>query len=542
MSDDTQASVAAEQADPASRALSGRQIGAAALLLAGSVLLSRVLGFVRDMVLAFRQGVGASTDAFSAAFQIPDILNYLLAGGALAIAFTPLYLATLRREGEEAGARLFHGVLGTLGIATVGLTLLLWVWADAAIALQFPHFDADTRALTVRLTRIVLPAQVFFVTGGIVRAVLMAHGRFGAQAAAPLLYNAGIIAGGLLGDGIEGFAWGALAGAFLGAWVVPVWQIRSVSRLSLRVDPFGAGFRAYLMAALPLMLGLSLTTVDEWYERWFGQALGVGVLASLAYARRLVMAPVAVVGQAVATAALPSLAALHSEGRDRDLDALMLRTLRGTLALAVVLAVALAVFSLPVVRVLYERGAFSPEDSLRVAGLLQILAFAVPGWVTQQVAVRAFFARGEMWRPMLLGSVLALAAIPLYRALGDAWGAAGIAAAGAFAISVNALATLVWGRVRYGGPGLGPLLDTACRAVVIALVAGFTAHLLAPVGAGFVGASTTLLVGGVVYGLAVLLLVRLVGDLETRAVLARLLARVRRSSDPPPSGSSPGGS
>jgi len=514
---------------PQSRALSGRRLGAAALLLGASVLLSRVLGFARDMVLAHRLGVGTATDAFSAAFQIPDLLNYLLAGGALAIAFTPLYLRALQREGEASAARLFHTVLGTLGAVTIVLTVVLWVYADAAIALQFGDFDAETRALTTRLTRIVLPAQIFFVTGGIVRAVLMAHGRFGAQAAAPLLYNGAIIVGGLLGSGVEGFAWGALAGAVLGQLVVPLGQLRRVTSLGARVAPLDPRFRIYLVAALPLMIGLSLTTVDEWYERWFGHAIGVGVVASLAFARRLMMAPVAVVGQAVATAALPTLAALHAEGREAELDRRLGQTLRGTVAVAVLTGGVLVAFALPIVRVVYERGRFDADDSARVAGLLAILAFAVPGWVSQQVAVRAFFAREEMWRPMLLGTGAALAAVPLYRALGNVLGAQGLALAGAIAITTNALLTLAWARVRFGGPSLAALGDTALRVLGIAAVAGVVGRQVAFGQPGFVGAALDLLAGGAVYGLTAIAGIRWVGDASSRDAVARAWARLRRS-------------
>ncbi|MFV1978735.1 MAG: lipid II flippase MurJ, partial [Myxococcota bacterium] len=147
---------------------------AVAAVLAASVLLSRVLGFVREAVLADRVGAGAEMDAYSAAFQLPDLLNYFLAGGALSIAFIPMYTRVLGRDGEAAAARLFALVLGTVGAIAMLATFALWWWADALIALQFPRFAPDTHALTVRLTRIVLPAQVFFVAGGIVRAVLMA--------------------------------------------------------------------------------------------------------------------------------------------------------------------------------------------------------------------------------------------------------------------------------------------------------------------------------------------------------------------------------
>ena len=204
--------------------------GAAALLLAASVFLSRVLGYVREAVLAAQAGAGPDVDAYRAGFQLPDFLNYFLAGGALSVAFMPLYSRALSRSREDA-ERLLGTVLGTTGAFAVVATALLWWQAEALVALQFPRFDPERLALTVHLTRIVLPAQIFFITGAIVRAALMAEGRFGAQAAAPLLYNGAIIAGGFwLAPqlGVEGFAWGALVGAFLGPFAAGLWDARGV--------------------------------------------------------------------------------------------------------------------------------------------------------------------------------------------------------------------------------------------------------------------------------------------------------------------------
>ena len=486
------------------------------------------MGFVREMVLAAQVGAGRETDAYYAAFQIPDLLNYLLAGGALAIAFTPLYLRVRSQRGESEAEELFRTVLGTLGAAALLSTGLLWLYADRLIELQFGSFDEQTRALTVRLTRIVLPGQIFFVTGGIVRAVLMAHGRFGAQAAAPLLYNGGIIAGGLVSGSVEGFAWGALAGAVLGTWAYPLWDMRHVGPVGLRVAPWDPRFRRYLWLALPLMLGLSLTTVDEWYERWFGATLGVGVVATLGFARRLMMAPVAVIGQAVAAAALPMLSALHADGRERELDHTLLRTLQATVVLAIFCSAAVCVFSGPFVEVMYRRGRFTAQDAARVASVLSLLALAVPGWVTQQVAVRAFFARGDTWRPMLLGSALALAAIPLYLAMGRGFAAEGLAAAGVLAISVNAGATLVWARLRYGGPALGALAATALRALVLAIPAGVLGGLARMHGPGTAGAMLDLVLGGAVFAGVALGGARWFGDELMRATLRQAMGRVGR--------------
>ena len=222
-----------------------QRLGAVAILLAASVLLSRVMGFIREMVLAAEIGLGRSADAYYAAFQIPDLLNYLLAGGALAVAFMPLYLRTLRQQGEESAHELFKVVLGTLGFAVCVATGVLWFYAEELVDLQFGAFDEETRELTVFLTRIVLPAQIFFVAGGIVRAVLMAHGRFAAQAAAPLLYNGSIIVGGLVSQSVAGFAWGRWWGPYSGAgcfrrtilegWVVWAfgWRLWTLSSASI---------------------------------------------------------------------------------------------------------------------------------------------------------------------------------------------------------------------------------------------------------------------------------------------------------------------
>jgi len=522
-----EASEGGGQGARAATPLGGVRIAAAALLLAGSVLLSRVMGFVREAALANRVGAGPETDAYYAAFQLPDMLNYLLAGGALAVAFTPLYLRTREREGERAADELFQTVMGTLGGVVLVLTVGIWIGAEHLIDLQFPAFDAGTRALTTRLTRIVLPAQIFFVVGGIVRAVLMAHGRFGAQAAAPLVYNAAIIAGGLATGTVEGFAWGALAGAVIGMWLIPLADMRHVASVRMRIAPFDRRFLAFLWLALPLMLGLSLTTVDEWYERWFGGRLETGTVAILSFARRLMMAPVAIIGQAVAAAALPTLAALHAAGRSEDLDRTLLRTLQATVGLSIFAAVAVFTLAEPFVGVMYRHGSFGAEAAQRVSSVLAILAFAVPGWVGQQVAVRGFFARSEMWRPMGLGTGLALAAIPLYVALGDRYGAEGLAAAGALAISANALASLVWLRLRHGGPPLVPLAASCLRSWVLAVPAGLAAAAVVTGRPGYLGSVTDLALGGLVFAGVGAVGIGWLGDEVSRSQLQGIARRLR---------------
>jgi putative peptidoglycan lipid II flippase len=507
------------------------RIAGAAALLAASVLLSRILGFGREMVIAPLLGATPEADAYRAAFQIPDLLFHFLAGGAFSIAFIPIYTRMLAREGEAAAGDLLAVVLGTMTCLVTVLTLLLWFWAEPLIALQFPRFEPEQKTLAVRLTRIVLPAQICFVAGGVIRAVLMARDRFLTQALAPLLYNLGIIAGGLLLGarlGAEGFAWGALAGAVVGQLGLAVVDVRVGGlRLRWRVAPLDRRFLGYLGVAAPLLLGLSLATVDEWYDRWFGGLQAAGTISYLAYARQLMLVPVAVVGQAIGTAALPTFAQLVSAGRPEELGRTVEATLRAALGLAVVAAAALAVLEEPLVAVVYERGRFIGDDTLAVARVVGVFAWAVPAWVTQQIAARSFYARGDTWRPMVLGTVVAVAAVPLYLALGPRFGAEGLAAAGALGMSANALATLWLGRRLHGAPRLLPLLDTFARAG-LAAGAGVLAALAAePLGRGG-GSLGALAAGGAAFALAAGAAIFAFGDAATRGAIARAGARLVR--------------
>ena len=505
------------------------RFGAAALLLAASVLLSRLLGYARDLLLANLAGAGVETDAYFVAFLVPDLLNYLLAGGALAIAFVPFYSRVREERGEEAAGELFATVLGTSGAVVIAATALLWVVAPQIVDSQLTRFDPATRELTVRLTRIVLPAQIFFVTGGILRAVLMAHGRFREQALAPLLYNGAILVGGAVAGGVEGFAWGVLVGAFAGNWLVPVAGMLRVRPVRVRLAFFSADLARYLWIAAPLMLGVSLTTVDEWYEKYLGAALAPGSVAALSFARKLFMVPVGVIGQALGAAALPILAELVARGRAGELEAVLGRALRVAIGLGALAAVGLIVFSSPLVVLLYEHGRFGADASRVVAGLLAWMAWATPAWVVQQVAVRAFYAREDTWRPMGLGTVVALAVLPLYLWLREARGVEGLAIAGVVAMTLNAAATLVWARVRHGTPRLVPLALSGLRAVVIAAVAGAVGHAAGTWGAllgggeGRLAAISALVVGGGGFGLAASLALVAVGDPALReTVRARL--------------------
>jgi len=510
---------------------SGRGVASAAGLLAASVLVSRLFGFLRDALFAGQVGVGPAADAYFAAFLVPDILGYLLASGAASVALTPPYVKRLEREGPEAAARFASIVIGNVTLVSIAATLACWIWAEPLLRIQFPAFDAATRGEALRLMRIVVPAQVFFLTGGCLRGVLMAHGHFGAQAASAVVYSAAPIAGGLLLPGADGFAWGTLAGAAIGQWAIPAIALRRLPGAigRARIGFVDADFREYLWLALPLMLGVGLATVDEWYEKWIGGVLGEGAIAAITYARKLMMLPVGVVGQAVGAALLPSLTALYQRDARGEFDALLTGTLRTTLGLGVLAGGALAALALPIVQVVFEHGRFGAGDSAGVARLLAILAGSVPGWVVQQVAVRGFYARSEMWRAMGLSSAIAVGVVPLYLLGGNVLGIEGLALASVAAISLNAFVTVVWLRARAGSPDLPALAGSLARSLAIAGLAGGSAWLLAAAVA-IPGRSHVLVfaAGAATYGVVALAGVRLLGDAPLRAGIDGVLRRLAR--------------
>jgi putative peptidoglycan lipid II flippase len=508
-------------------------IPAAALLLATGILLSRVLGYVREMLLAYRFGAGQATDAFYAAFQIPDLLNYFLAGGALSIAFIPLYNKTRARDGDAAADRMMGTVLGTLGAFAIAVTAVLWWKAEELVRFQFPHFGPGAVRLTTHLTRIVLPAQVFFITGGIVQAVLLARLSFRAAAAAPLIYNAFIIAGGWFlypMCGIDGFAYGTLAGAVAGPFLLPLMHARGHIPLKVRFAPRDKNFLTYLALAAPLMFGQTLLTLDEWYCRWFGALLAPGTVAHLSYARRLMQVPIAVIGQAVAAAALPALSKLWAEQKAEEMNTTLLATLRTGLSLSVLAGAAFYVVARPLVDLVYFHGAFTRMDAESVAALVALFAFAMPGWIVQQISVRAFYARGDTWRPMAFGTVLSLLVIPLYLSFSRVMGAEGLALAGAISMTVNAAATIFFARLLHGAPAMAPLLSSFMRAGIISVAAAISAYMALHLRQDFY-AGTALhpkilalldgAVGGGIFGLTALAGILLIGDAPLRIFLKK---------------------
>ncbi|MGB7129638.1 MAG: lipid II flippase MurJ, partial [Candidatus Sulfotelmatobacter sp.] len=254
----------------------------ATLLLMGTVMLSRVIGYVREAYIAYAFGAGQQTDAYVAAFTLPDWLNYIVAGGAASITFISIYTRFLAEKRDADAEKTFSVVITVMTAVMVVGTILTEIFAPQFVHWMFRGFSPPQMALTVHLARILLPAQIFFYVGGVVSAVLLSHRLFLFPALGPLLYNIFIILGGVVGGrhlGIASLAYGALAGSVIGpflASVIGAAKIGTVYRPSF--DIRNPAFLEWVRLSIPLMLGVSLVTADDWILRHYASS-GVGNIA-----------------------------------------------------------------------------------------------------------------------------------------------------------------------------------------------------------------------------------------------------------------------
>ncbi len=508
------------------------------MLLSASIVASRLLGFIRDAVIAATLGASRETDAYFAAFFLPDLINYFLAGGTVSAVFIPLFSKRLVADDEPGGWRLLSNVATVLGVVMVVAIAIAYVAAPAAVAAMYPGFDEAQVALTTRLTRIVLPGPLFFVVGTLLNGTEQARERFLAAALAPLVYNLGIIVGGLALSptiGAAGFSWGALAGMVLGPFFVPLLFSRDVLDYRPTVDLGDPGLRRYFWLSLPMMIGASILFFDEWLGRRYASWLEEGAITWLNNARRLMMVPIALVGQAIGQAALPFLSRLRAEGRDDEFHDTFRESVRATATLAVVASAALAIAAHPITTIVYARGAYTDADAAQTALLLAIQAGAVAAWAVHAVVLRGFYARESMWAPTVLSTAIFLAAVPLYAWLARRGGVVGLSWATVIAVSTATVGQVVLFHARFGrGPGrafVRGLLDGLLAAVPAGAVCiGLLAFLGgSPVAATRWPALPAFLALGVIFGVVSLpILLNLPGPAST-AVRNRL-ARVRKRS------------
>jgi putative peptidoglycan lipid II flippase len=408
-------------------------------------MLSRLLGFVRDIMIAAILGAGPLADAFFVAFKLPNFLRRLFAEGAFNAGFVPLFAGTLEAEGKAA-ARAFaeqaQAILLAILVPLVIVAIAAMPWVIAVLAPGFEH-GGERYQSAVELSRITFVYILFISLVALQAGVLNSLGKFAAAAAAPVVLNICLIGALLvslfwLAEPATALAWGVAAAGLMQFLWLRLAVKREAMALGLCRPRWTPEIRRLFGLVLPGVLGAGVAQINLLADVFFASLLPAGAVSYLYYADRLNQLPLGVIGIAVGTALLPLLARQIRAGETEAALASQNRALELALLLTLPCAVGLAVLSLPIIQVLFERGAFGAADALATAHVLAAYALGLPAYVLVKVLVPGFFARKDTRTPVKIAIACLVANIVLILILLWPLAEVGIALATALAAWLNA--------------------------------------------------------------------------------------------------------
>ncbi len=492
-------------------------------VVGAATFLSRVLGLVREQVMAGLFGAGLATDAFNVAFRIPNLLRDLFAEGAMSSAFVPTFTAAHQREGERAAWDLGRQLLIALTLVLTAVCLVGYLaapWLVRAFAPGFAEVPGKLE-LTVRLTRVMLPFLPAVALAAAAMGMLNARGSFAVPALAPTMLNLGMIVCGVaLIPVVEGFGQPPILAMALGVVLGGVGQF-AVQLPALH----GKGFRLRLelprphpgvlrVAALmgPAAIGLAATQLNLFVSTLIASLLEQGSVSWLAYAFRLMQLPIGVFGVALATVSMPAFARAAVDGDMPALKATMSATLRLVFLLTVPAAAWLAVMAAPTIALLYEHGRFAATDTARTAAALAMYCVGLPAFAAVGVLTRGFYALGDTRTPVRASFVAVALNLTLNLLFIGPLRPLGLEHAGlALATSVTSIANLLqlaWFLRRRlgpleGGRMLATLWRVGLASAIATLPCALALRALGGAGRGGLAVEGAVVAGGLALALAV---------------------------------------
>jgi putative peptidoglycan lipid II flippase len=412
----------------------------------GLTMVSRVLGFIRDVLMAPLLGAGPVADAFFVAFRLPNHFRALFAEGAFNSAFVPLFSGALVKDGRDA-AQLFAerllSLMVVLQLVLLAVFLAVMPWFMHVFAPGFAGEPAKFD-LAVEFTRITFPYLLFITLVSLQGAMLNSLNRFGAAAAAPILMNLCLV-GALLGltpllpTPGHALSWGVLASGLVQFLYLARETARAGMPLALRLPRLTPDVRRFLRVLGPAALGAGLTQISLFMDTLIASMLPTGSVSYLYYADRLNQLPLGVIGVAVGTVLLPRLSRQLRSGDAAGASDSQNRAIEITLVLTLPAVAAFLTIALPMIEGLFRRGAFTDQDARATAAVLQAYACGLPAFVLIRNLVPGFYAREDTATPVKVAVVAVAANVALKLVLMGPLGAAGLAVATSVSAWVNCL-------------------------------------------------------------------------------------------------------
>lgn len=380
----------------------------------GMTGLSRIVGFVRDVMTAAVLGAGPLADAFFVALKLPNFFRHVTAEGAFSVSFVPIYSEALQRDGEMAAARIAGQAFSVMLLILSVFTVAVIVAMPLLIGLIAPGFEAGSEQFNaaVEMTRVTFPYLLLMSLCALLGGMLNAHEKFAPFAAAPVFFNLCQIVALLCAFAFKSpghaLAWGVLiAGVVQLIWL---WWFLRRYRIVLQIPRprLSPEVKKLFRLMAPGALGAGVMHVNLFVDLIIASFLATGAISALYYADRLFQLPLGIVGIAVGTALLPMLTRAFTAGKNGDARDLFNRALEYCLILTLPAAVALAVVPKELVMVLFERGAFTHGDTLRTAPALACLAIGLPAFVAAKILSTAYWSRMDTVTPVKIAIVIAL--------------------------------------------------------------------------------------------------------------------------------------
>ena len=385
--------------------IQSKTIGAAALLLAGATLASRILGLLRDRLLASRFGAGEELDMYFAAFRIPDFIFGILIMGGFSAVFLPIFSEHFEKNKEEA-FRMASNLLNVLFVLLAGFALILFVFMPFFIQFVMPGFSSEMKEATVPLARLMLLSPILLGVSAVFSGMLQYFGKFFVYSLAPVLYNLGIIVGILFfapALGLIGLAWGVVLGAVLHflIQVYPVFQSGfSLKRVFFFFDP-----SLVRMARLtaPRIVGAAAFHVNLVVITALASTLAVGSIAVLSFANNLHFLPIGVIGISLATAAFPLLSRAAAKKDDAAFQESLVRTVRIIFFFIIPISSFMFLLRAHIIRLVLGAGEFGWVETRLTAAVFGAFALGVFYQALVPLFARAFYALKDTKTPTLIG-------------------------------------------------------------------------------------------------------------------------------------------
>lgn len=450
------------------------KIARSAGIVSGVAMIGKVFGYLRNIIIAAFFGASAQTDAFVIAFTIPRFFLNVLGGGSLTAAFVPVFKTYMGKEEKQEAWDLARDVLNIIFVLVASLSILGILFSPIFVPIFAPGFEKETALLTAKLTRIIFPALIFFCLASVVKAILQAQHQFTIPSFTPLVLNLCIIASALVLSpyvGVMSLAIGVVLGGMCQLFIQWPSLMKKGMKYRFSIE-FHPGIKKILFLFLPLLGGVVVGRLNRLVARILASMLEEGSVAALSFADYISQLPVTIFGISLATVVFPNLV---EKAVSEDLErfkSTFLKAIRMVFFITLPIVIGIIILRIPLVRLLFERGKFTPQDTAMTATALMYFAIGSVALASIHIILRGFYALKDTKTPVVIGVIALSSNIIFNLILVRLMGLGGLALGTSLAAILRASLLISFLSKRLRGLDMKFLFSALSRILLCSLVMG----------------------------------------------------------------------